>query len=214
MNLQAQSDSAADAVTVKDGKIYTVQGDQFDLLTENLKFPFNINISTNGTFKIAGGKERRLEAGQILRRDGWLLNPNGSIEPVFNHVAMQAGRVIVVRDGQAASLMSTMTFPNNLRVAPDGLCVYPDGGSSRLIDGQLFQLDGTAIAPKDTITLKNGRVVVQKDGSLITLAPVQILGMNDGTRVSGSGSIQRRDGSPTQLREGETILVDGVIVRR
>jgi hypothetical protein len=82
------------------------------------------------------------------------------------------------------------------------------------MDGQLFRLDGTAIVPKDTVTLKNGRVVVQRDGSLISLSPVQIMGMNDGTRVRGDGLIQNPDGTTVQLHEGQTILVEGVIVRR
>jgi len=99
-------------------------------------------------------------------------------------------------------------------VAPDGYCVYSDGGRSRLVDGQLFRLDGTFVPAKDTVTLKNGHVTVQKSGTLVPLTPIQIMGMNDGTRVHGDGFIQRLDGTTMQLREGQTILVDGVIVRR
>jgi len=214
LSLQAQPDNTADGVTVKDGKMFCLQGDQLVLLTEDLIFPFNVKVSTNGTFKVANGKERRLGPGQVIRRDGWLLNPDGSIEPVFDQVAMKGGRVVVVRDGQAGPLAGPMISPNNLNVSPDGSCVYPDGSRTRLMDGQLFRLDGTAIVPKDTVTLKNGRVVVQRDGSLISLSPVQIMGMNDGTRVRGDGLIQNPDGTTVQLHEGQTILVEGVIVRR
>ena len=213
-SLQAQPDNSVDGVTVKDGKVYCMRGDQLELLTENLEFPFNVKVDTNGTFEVAGGKERQLGEGQVIRRDGWLLNPAGSIQPVFDHVAMKEGRVIVVRDGQAGPLTKPMIFPNNLNVAPDGSCVYPDGTSSRLMDGQLFRLDGTVIPGKDTVTLKNGRVVVQKQGTLISLLPIQIMGMADGTRVRGDGLIQKQDGTTTQLREGQTILFEGVIVRR
>ena len=75
-------------------------------------------------------------------------------------------------------------------------------------------MDGTVIPAKDTATLINGRVVVQKDGSLIPLSPVQIMGMSDGTRVRGDGTITKRDGSTSQLREGRTVLIEGVIVGR
>jgi hypothetical protein len=180
-----------------------------ELLTDNLKLPFDIEVNTNGSFKVGNGQERKLEEGQVLRRDGWLLNRDGSTWPVFDYVAMKEGKVIVVRDGQAETLTAPTTFPGNLKIAPDGSCVYPNGSSARLADGQLFRLDGTSVPAKDTVTLKNGRVVVQKSGTLISLMPSQIMGMNDGTRVHGDGTIENRDGTITQLNEGQTVFIPG-----
>jgi hypothetical protein len=54
---------------------------------------------------------------------------------------------------------------------------------------------------------------VQKDGSLLSLTAIQVMGMNDGTRIHGDGLIQRLDGTTTQLHEGQTILIDGAINR-
>ena len=210
LSLPAQSDNPVDGVTLKDGKLYTTRGDQTELLKGKLEFPPNIKFDPKGTFKVGDGADRTLTAGQVLRRDGWLLSPDGSIRPVFDHVAMLSGRVVVVRDGQTTPLAQPMVFPNNLNIAPNGLCVYPDGLRSRLVDGLLFRLDGTAIPTKDTISLKNGRAVVQRDGALISLVPSQVMGMNDGTRVRGDGFIMKPDGSTSQLREGQTIIVDGV----
>ena len=184
-----------------------------EVLNDVLKLPFEIEVNTNGVFKVAGGKERKLKAGQVLRRDGWLLNPDGSVQPVFDHVAMMAGKVMVVRDGQAGTITEPMTFPNNLTIAPDGSCVYPNGSRSRLADGQLFRLDGTSIPGRDAATLKNGQVVVQKGGTLISLLPNQAMGMSDGTRVQGDGSIRQRDGTVTPLREGQTVLFEGAASR-
>lgn len=211
---QARADDPVDGVTVKDQVAYSMRGETLEALTENLKFPFEIEINTNGEFRVANGNMRTLQEGQIIRRDGWLLNPDGSIQPVFDHVAMKEGKVIVVRDGQAEALAEPTRFPNNLNVNPDGACVYPSGSRTRLMDGQLFRLDGTPVLSKDTATLKNGRVVVQKEGSLIRLSSIQIMGMNDGTRVQGDGYVQRMDGTKTKLREGQTILIQGAIVRR
>jgi hypothetical protein len=213
-SLQAQTGDPADGVTVKDDKVYRMHGGQLEVLADSLKLPFDVEVDANGNFKVANGKERKLEAGQVIRSDGWLSKPDGSVQPVFDHVAMKAGRVIVVRDGQGAPLTESMTFSNNLRVTPDGSCVYPDGSRSRLADGQLFRLDGTSIPAKDAVTLINGQVVVQKDGTLIPLKPVQIIGMNDGTTVRGDGFIQKRAGAPTPLREGQTVLIEGLIIRR
>ncbi|MGD0745963.1 MAG: DUF6799 domain-containing protein [Verrucomicrobiota bacterium] len=213
-SLQAQTSDAADGVTVKDGKVYCLRGGQLEVLADNLKLPFDVEVDTNGNFKVANGKERKLEAGQVIRSDGWLLNPDGSVQPVFDHVAMKEGHVIVVRDGQAVPLAESMTLSNHLGVAPDGACIYPDGSRSRLVDGQLFRLDGVSIPAKDAVTLINGQVVVQKDGTLIHLKPVQVTGMDDGTTVRGNGFIQKRGGAPTPLREGQTVLIEGLIIRR
>jgi hypothetical protein len=210
--LQVRADNAADAATVESNRVYSVQGDTRELLVENLKFPSEVEVDTNGNFQVAHGKKRALQAGQMLRRDGWLLNADGSIEPVFDHLAMQAGKVLLVRDGQTEALTEPMAFPNHLHVDPDGSCIYPDGSRTRLVDGQLFRLDGTPIIAKDTITFKNGHVVLQKQGSIIPLSPVQVMGMNDGTRVYGDGSIEQNGGARTKLRDGQTILVDGVII--
>jgi len=209
-SLQAQTDQPVDGVTLKGETVYSMRGGQLDELTDNLKLPCNVEVNTNGSFKVANGRERKLEEGQVLRSDGWLLNPDGSVWPVFDYVAMKEGKVIVVRDGQAETLTQPMAFLDHLKISPDGSCAYPDGSNAHLADGQLFRLDGTTVPTKDTVTLKNGRVVVQKSGTLITLLPTQIMGMNDGSRVQGDGTIKHRDGTTTQLREGQTVLVAGV----
>jgi hypothetical protein len=212
--LYAQASDQVDAVTVIDNKVYALQGDQQAALTENLQLPFEVEVSTNGTFTVAKGKDRKLLEGQVLRRDGWLVKPDGSVQPVVDHLAMIAGRAMLVLDGEAAALAKTMTFPNGMTVDPDGTCVFPDGWRSRLVDGQLFRMDGTLIPSKDSVTLIGGRVLVQRSGTMIPLQPVQMMGMSDGTRVYGTGSIQRLDGTTLQLREGQTIILDGALIKR
>jgi len=208
-SLQAQTDNSVDGVTVKGDNVYAMHGGQMELLTDNLKLPFDIEVNTNGYFKVGKGQERKLEEGQILRSDGWLLNRDGSAWPVFDYVALKDGKVVVVRDGQSETLTTPTMFPGNLKINPDGSCVYPDGSSARLVDGQMFRLDGTSIPAKDTVTLKDGQVVVQKSGKLIPLGPSQIMGMNDGSRVRWDGTIVKPDGTTIQLQEGKTIFIDG-----
>ena len=213
-SLRAKADSAIDEATIKGTQAYGIRGEQLDALEDVLKFPFEVEVNTNGTFKVSGGKERKLREGQIIRRDGWLVYTDGTIRPVFDHVGMIAGRVTVVRDGQAQTSTERMVFPNGLTIDPDGSCVFPDGNRSRLADGQLFRLDGTSIPPKDSATFKNGRVVVQKSGTLIaldpTIASVQAMGMSDGSRVQGNGTIRRQDGTIIPLPEGKTVLFAGI----
>jgi hypothetical protein len=207
--LKAQSDSPADSVTANVKNIYAISGDQQEVITNNLKFPNDVEISTNVTFKVGKGKDRTLLEGQVLLREGWLLSPDGSVQPVFDHVVMKEARVMVVRDGRAEAITQPMNFPNGLSLTPDGYRSFPDGRRARLVDGEWFHLDGTRIPCKDAATLINGRVVLQKDGSLISLQTVQIMGMNDGTRVFGDGTVQKLSGETFKLREGQTILIDG-----
>lgn len=208
--LHAQSNSAPDGVTVKDGKIFEIHGDQLAELNGVIKLPFDVEVNTNGNFTVAGGKERKLGEGQIIRSDGWLVSPDGSVQPVFDHVIMQAGHVMVVRDGQAVTLAAAMTFPGGMTVQPDGTCSNAKSGYTRLRDGQVFKMNGSAIMTKDAATLIKGLVVVQRGGSLLTLNPGQIMGMNDATLVYGDGRVQPRDGEIRQMREGQTILFDGL----
>ena len=98
-SLRAQTSGSAEAVTVRSNKVYCLQGNSSQVLTNNLKLPNDIEVATNGTFTVAGGNERKLAEGQVLRSDGWLLNPDGSAHPVFDRVAMENGHVIMVRDG-------------------------------------------------------------------------------------------------------------------
>jgi hypothetical protein len=212
-SVRAQADESVDAAAVKGDVAYAVRGSEMEPLKEILKLPFEVEVNTNGIFTVADGEERKLLEGQLLRRDGWLLNQDGSIEPVFDHVAAKEGVVIVVREGVATPLTEPMSFPNDMQISPDGWCDYPSGDHARLADGQLFRLDGTPVPAKDTATFKDGTVVVQKDGKLIPLNGPQIMGMNDGTKVHADGLIESPDGATFELQEGQTVFIEGRAAR-
>jgi hypothetical protein len=72
-------------------------------------------------------------------------------------------------------------------------------------------LEGASLAGLDTISFRNGKVVVYKTGAVIPLqSPAVIMGMYDGTRVRGDGFITFHDGTTTQLSEGQIITAPGV----
>ena len=171
----------------------------------------SIKVFTNGTFQVGEGKIRNLEAGQILRGDGILLNPDGTLVTVFDHIAMDKGRVLVFKDGVAEPLTSALTLPDGTSISSDGSYSRPTGRRARLVDGQLLTPEGAPMPTLDSITLRDGKVTVFKSGALIALqSPVQIIGMYDSSRVRADGLITRKDGSTYQLKEGETITVEGV----
>jgi len=208
--LFAQANSFSEGVICFTNRTLLQRRGELTLLPDPMTMPGGIKVLTNGTFRVNEGRIRSLEAGQILRADGTLLSPDGSVTPVFDHIAMSNGRVLVFKDGEGAELTAPLTMPDGSIINPDGFYVRGTR-CSRLVDGQLLTLEGASMGGLDTITLINGEVVVYKSGALIHLqSPVQIMGMDDGTRVRADGLVTFRDGTTTQLIEGQTITVEGV----
>lgn len=209
--LFAQSNSATEGVTCRTNRTLLKRGGELSLLQDEMTLPGGIVVFTNGTFRINKSKERQLNEGQILRPDGYLLNPDGSIMPAFDHITMSGPKVMVFKDGQGEPLTDTLVLPDGTGINPDGSYVRGSGRRSRLVDGQLLTLEGASMRGLDTITLRDGRVVVCKSGRLIQLeSPLQTMGMYDGSRVRGDGLITSRDGTTSKLAEGQTITVEGV----
>jgi hypothetical protein len=151
-----------------------------------------------------------LKEGQILREDGFLLNPDGSTMPVCDHLALSGARVMVFKDGDSEALAAPLTLPDASIINPDGTYAHA-GRTSRLVDGQLVTLEGASLAGLDTISFRNGKVVVYKTGAVIPLQSRDvIMGMYDGTRVKGDGFITFHDGTTRQMTEGQIITAPGV----
>ncbi len=186
------------------------QGSSLALLTTEMSVADGIKVFTNGTFSVNEGKPRQLADGQVLRPDGFLLNPDGSIVPVCDHVTMTGQTVKLYRDGEASELTSPLTLPDGSTINPDGS--YQRGSRrSRLVGGQMLTLAGVSLDGLNTISLKDGRVVVYKGAVLIPLEGANvIMGMFDGTRVRSDGLVMFHDGSSLQLAERQVITVPGV----
>jgi hypothetical protein len=206
--------ASGESVLRQDDQAMLVRGGKSTLLEEEVTVAGDVNMMTNGFFTVKGGKERELKAGQSLSEDGTLTSADGSVMPVWDHVAMKNGRITVVRDGEGASLEQAMTLPDGSTLLPDGLITRGVGGQDRLLDGQLLRLDGTPLAAKDTITKRDNKVVVQKDGSVLTLAPGRSIMMNDGTKVTGDGTVIMSDGRTISLAEGQILTVEGVVRKK
>ena len=209
--LWAQANPSAEGVTCRTNRTQVQHGSEWTPLTDKMTMPGGIQVFTNCTFQVKAGKVRALKEGQVLRDDGFLLNADGSVMPVRDHIAMNNATVMVFKDGEGEALTATLVLPDGTGINPDGSYARPSGRHSRLVDGQLLTLDGTPIPGLDTISLRNGKVTVCKSGALIPLkSAIVIMGMYDGTRVRGDGLITAPDGSTRQLAEGQTITVPGV----
>src|SRR5437870_10871798 len=138
--LIAQSNFSKEGVTCRTNRTLVQRGGEWTLLSSEMTMPGGIKVFTNGTFQVNDGKARDLQEGQILRSDGNLLNPDGSIMPVFDHIVMK-GKIWVFKDGEGAPLSDPLTLPDGSTLNPDGTYTRP-GRSARLVDGQLLSLDG------------------------------------------------------------------------
>jgi len=200
-------------VVNQDGKVQAQVGGNLLPMKAAVAFPGGILINTNGTFKVNNGTERKLENGQSITPDGMLHKPDGSVGPVTDHYVIQGARVFVVKDGAApAPVTQTVVFPDGSSLAPDAF--YRSGGRvTRLIDGQTLAIGGNVIPSLDTVTLKDGKVTVQKDGALFPVA-TSIM-MNDGSKVLANGTIISFDGRTSRmLKEGETITLPGAVLKK
>jgi hypothetical protein len=203
---------ASERATVKDGRWLIVNDDGAGtIITNDLEFTPSIKLFTNGTFAVGEGKPRTLSEGQSIDRSGMLTTPDGSVGPVEDHFAMKSGRLYVVQSGTISPVNAPLALPGGISASPDGFVTTSKGKRSRLLDGQWFKLDGSTIPARDNITLRDGKVVVQKDGSLMTVQPGRSLMMNDGTKVSGDGTVTKPDGSRIRLQEGKPLQIEGVV---
>lgn len=210
----AQEGGSVDRVTVKDSQLVAFQGAQTVPVIEKISLPNDITVFTNATYKVKEGRERTLAEGETLQRDGTLLKPDGSTSPVYDHLMVTRGRVMIMQDGEQSALAVEYTLGDGSRVAPDGTLIEKSGQRRRLLDGQILRFDGHSAPAKDTISLRDGKVSVQKDGSTFEVPKGRTLMMNDGTKVFGEGYALKRDGSRVTLSEGQTVEVEGVVVRR
>jgi len=214
LGLNSKAAQNPERVTFKRGEVLILQNGKTSPLEQDIDFPKQIKISTNGTFTVKSGKPRNFSEGQILDQEGMLTNPDGSVTPVIDHVTMKNGKVLVVRDGDSQPLQQDLALGDGTKVLPDGSLRTPDGRLKRLIDGQLLMLDGAVLPAKDTVSLQDGAVVVQKDGSLLKINPTQTIMMNDGTKVFGNGTVLLPDGRSVNLVEGQILTIEGVALQK
>jgi len=206
----AAAPKQVDQVRIQDGKLIAVADGKTFTPTNAVAMPFNIKVMTNLTFTVGAGNARKLAEGQILSKDGILQSPDGSLMPVLDHVTQKNGRVIVYKDGLATQLTDQTKLSDGSQVMADGSFIDKSGRRTRLLDGQLIKLDGSTLPATDTATLTSGKVVVQKDGALITLQPTQSMMMSNGTKVLGNGTMIGKDGTTSTLAEGQVVKIEGV----
>lgn len=211
--LVAEDKAPVDRVTFKGGKALVPQEGKLTEAIADTALANEVVVKTNGVFNVGKGKARQMREGQVIDAQGMLSSPDGTVVPVFDHIALRKGRVEIVTDGEAKTLTREYALPNGAKVLPDGT-LRQGGTLKRLLDGQLLRLDGNVVATTDTASLMNGKVVLYKDGGKIEMRRGQTMAMSDGTKVSGDGFVIRPNGTRTALKEGEALKLPGVLSSR
>jgi len=195
-----------------EGQMQVQVGDALQPMPSAVTFPRDIVIKTNGTFKVGQGGERTLEQGQAITAQGMLYKPDGTIVPVFDHYLSKHNRIYLVKDGGEPRLVhQNVVFADGTYLRPDAYYHSGRGNLRRLIDGHTIALDGRIIPSLDSVTFKDGKVTVQKDGALLRVA--SSITMNDGTKVLADGTMTSFDKTKTiKLREGQTVVLPGPIL--
>jgi len=206
--------SRAESVLFQDGVVWAVERGKTTLLEEELELPHDILVRTNGTFQVGRHAPRAFAEGQILRVDGMLISPSGRIEPVVDYVALEAGGTIFSANGEGNSVDRTIRLGMDKWLTLDRALIGSDGSWMRVIDGQLFTPDGRTIPAVDTITLHEGKVLVQKEGTQLVIGSDHTMMMNEGTKVFGDGRVLSANLQVTQLAEGEILTIEGVVKLR
>ncbi len=210
LTLPAQETLNVERVFLKGGILFIVQEGKSLSTTNQVILPNEIAVQTNGIFRVKNGKKRPLLEGQALGMDGMLTSPDGTVRPVFDHIAFLKGQPVVIKDGDISILQDEVDLPGGQRVTADGYLYAKSGMRRKLLDGEIIDMGGKEIRANDTITLKEGKVMVQKDGTLLEVQPGRSVMMNDGTKVFGDGTFVTRDGTKKNLAQGEIVVVDGV----
>jgi len=59
-----------------------------------------------------------------------------------DHILMQDGKVMVMRNGELAPMEEEMTMPDGTKVMTDGTVMMPDGTTRMMAEGETMMLQG------------------------------------------------------------------------
>jgi hypothetical protein len=131
----------------------------------------------------------------------------------MDHVTLNRGRVLLVKDGEATEVRDLVQLGDGTIIAPDWKITPRNGTPRRLMDGEFFLLEGNPLPARDSVTMRGGKVLVQKDGTTLEVPANRTIMMNDGTKVFWDGTIVTFDGTRSAVTEGERVILQGVVTR-
>ena len=98
----------------------------------------------------------------------------------------------------------TVTF---ISVFPFGKNSYGQNNISPSIEMMAQNLDQSKMNKKDCVMMKNGKLLMMKDGKTIDM-PAEVK-LNDGSIVYKNGTVKLSDGTSKAIKNGDSIDMDG-----
>jgi hypothetical protein len=197
-----------DYVVFKEGQVHVVREGESTILEKPLELTQQLTVLTNGTIKVAGGQEKKLPPGRKLTLDGFWLNDDGMLAQFPPHYVLKDRVAYFVKEGIFKKLDHEVVFSTGNRLEPDGTVLTTSGKMIRLQDGQGLTAEGASLPALDHIMMIQGKLVLQKDGSIIGL-PAGVMGMSDGTKVTPTGLVTLTSGEEFVLKDGQRLTVPG-----
>ena len=202
-----------DGVFLENGMVYHLQNGERSAVTIPQSLGSSYEVRPDGSILLKEGSPvRRLVEGELFCSDGTLIRANGESAPVQDHVVRKIGALESVANDQANPIGAGHRLTNGTILLDYGKMILPDGTYSHLADGQILSPDGSEIQAWDTVTFRDGKVSLYKDGAIIELASGRSMRMNDGTLVTGDGTVARRT-AESGWQEVRAQLSDGSILR-
>jgi hypothetical protein len=208
-DVEAQSLRTTGYVTLRDGQAYVVLNNKSTLLEHPLSLTPELTVLTNGVITISGDTPERLTENRRVSLDGFWLGQDGTFIFFKPHYLMKARMLLFVKSGLFTRVDQDVTFRNGSILRTDGTILTADQRIIRLQDGQMLGLNGDPIPALDHIMIVDGRLVLQKDGSIIPLPEVSLIGMSEGTRLTGTGMIIKPNGDQVALSDGQRLTLAG-----
>lgn len=207
--LRGQGLQTLDYVTLTAGRVYVVTNNLPVLLKAELTLNPEVKVMTNGVIQVSGLGQARLTEGRRLTFDAFWWNSDGLMVPLQPHYMMKDRALYFVKDGLLQPLSQDVAFPNGTQLRLDGTLLTRAQQFVRIQDGQMLSPDGQPLQAFDHVMVTGGRLVLQKDGSILNLPAGRVIGMSDSTRIDGSGVVTRLNGEQIVLREGQRLTLPG-----
>lgn len=130
------------------------------------------------------------------------------LQTLKDGVAMQNGRMFLVKNGTKESMLDVYTMLDGTKVLPDGTYLKLDGTKGKLQDGYQMLLSGELhkAPPMHYVTMKKGKMLVVSDTIEVILD--RELSLENGNKIYPEGYMIS-EGKKVLLSNGDRVNISG-----
>lgn len=152
----------------------------------------------------------------------WAVLPLRAADPApapetVTSVTFKQGKVVVPKDDKVVESTNDVVVAKVVVVQTNGVFTVKRGKERQLTEGQIIGADGMLTSPDGTVVpvvdhlaVKNGRVLLVRDGVATSLTTDFTL--PDRSQVTPDASVRATDGKLRRLLDGQLIKLDGTVL--